>query len=276
MTPDGQRGRRDTDRMFTLEGKSAVVTGGALGIGSGIAAALLRAGADVLIVDRDADAAAATAAALEQSGGEGRVRVAVIDLADRRAGELVTDAATAAFGGVDVLVNNAGIYPMADFDQLDNGLYDRVFDLNVRATLFVTQAVSTVMRTRGGGSVINIGSMDAFKPSMPGLVHYGASKAAVIAMTKHLAVGLAPYRIRVNAIVPGGITTAGSTRISEGTDMTDAEREELIAGFAARVPLGRLGTPDDFAGPAVFLASSEASAYVTGAVLQVDGGLMLV
>jgi 2-deoxy-D-gluconate 3-dehydrogenase len=261
--------------IFSLDGKTAVVTGGALGIGSGIAGALHDAGANVLIADVDAEAAAATANAINQSGGVGEVRVAEVDLREPRAGELVTDAVMTEFGGVDVLVNNAGVYPVADFDRLTVDVFDETFALNVRAVLFLTQALSAVMRTRGGGSVINLGSMDAFRPNMPGLAHYGASKGGVIALTKHLAVGLAPHRIRVNAIVPGGILTAGSARMSEGTEMTDEERDELIAGFAARVPLGRLGTPGDFAGPAVFLASS-ASEYVTGAVLLVDGGLILV
>ncbi len=261
--------------MFSLEGKTAVVTGGALGIGSGIATALCEAGANVLIVDVDADAAAQTAQSLNDGSGSGEVRVAVTDLRDPRAGELVMDAVMTEFGGVDVLVNNAGVYPVVPFDDLTIEDYNATFELNVRATLFLTQTLSKVMRTRGGGSVINLGSMDAFRPNMPGLAHYGASKGGVIALTKHLAVGLAPHQIRVNAIVPGGITTAGSARLSEGTDMTDEERDALIAGFAARVPLGRLGTPEDFAGPAVFLASS-ASQYVTGAVLTVDGGLILV
>jgi len=101
-----------------------------------------------------------------------------------------------------------------------------------------------------------------------------ASKGAVISLTKHLAVALAPNQIRVNAMVPGGILTVGSARLSEGTEMSDEEREAIIAGFAARVPLGRLGLPADFGGPAVFLAS-QASAYVTGAILAVDGGLIL-
>jgi 2-deoxy-D-gluconate 3-dehydrogenase len=261
--------------MFSLEGKTAVVTGGALGIGSGIAAALQEAGANVLIVDVDGAAAAETANAINQRGGVGEVRVAVVDLRDPEAGEFVTDAVQTEFGGVDVLVNNAGVYPVADFDHLTVDVFDATFALNVRAVLFLTQALSKVMRTRGGGSVINLGSMDAFRPNMPGLAHYGASKGGVIALTKHLAVGLAQHQIRVNAIVPGGIVTAGSARMSEGTQMTDEQRDELIAGFAARVPLGRLGAPDDFAGPAVFLASS-ASQYVTGAVLLVDGGLILV
>lgn len=261
--------------MFSLEGKTAVVTGGALGIGSGIAVALHQAGANVLIADVDADAAAETAGTINQRGGVGRAAVGVVDLRGPTAGQLVADAVLREFGAVDVLVNNAGVYPVVDFDHLTGDVYDATFDLNVRAVIFVTQAVSAAMRARGGGSVINVGSMDAFRPNMPGLAHYGASKGAVIALTKHLAVGLAADRIRVNAIVPGGILTAGSARLSEGTDMTDEERDELIAAFAARVPLGRLGTPEDFAGPAVFLASA-ASRYVTGAVVLVDGGLILV
>jgi NAD(P)-dependent dehydrogenase (short-subunit alcohol dehydrogenase family) len=116
--------------------------------------------------------------------------------------------------------------------------------------------------------------MDAFRPNMAGLVHYGASKGAVITMTKHLAVALAPHGIRVNAIVPGGILTEGSAKLTDNPSISPAERDAIIEGFAARVPMGRLGAPSDFAGPAVFLASA-AAGYVTGAVLAVDGGLIL-
>jgi NAD(P)-dependent dehydrogenase (short-subunit alcohol dehydrogenase family) len=261
--------------MFSLAGKTAVVTGGALGIGSGIAAAFQRAGANVLIVDVDAEAATETATNLNKGESSGEVRVAVVDLRSPEASRLVTDAVMTEFGGVDVLVNNAGVYPVVEFDDLSVEDYEATFQLNVRAVLFLTQALNKVMRPRGGGSIINLGSMDAFRPNMPGLAHYGASKGSIIALTKHLAVGLAPHQIRVNAIVPGGITTSGSARLSEGTQMTEEQRDALIADFAARVPLGRLGTPQDFAGPAVFLASA-ASRYVTGAVLTVDGGLILV
>jgi 2-deoxy-D-gluconate 3-dehydrogenase len=254
---------------FDLAGSAAVVTGGAMGIGFGIATALRAAGANVLIADVDRAAGAAAAKSL------GSAAFVEVDIRDNDAGGMVVDACRDRFGTIDVLVNNAGVYPVADADVLTADVFDAVFDLNVRGALFLTQAVARAMRDQGdGGSILNIGSMDAFRPSMPGLAAYGASKGAVIAMTKHLAVAFAAHGIRVNAVVPGGIVTEGSARMSEGGAMTDAERDAMIAGFAARVPLGRLGDPADLGGPVVFLAS-RAAAYVTGAVVLVDGGLIL-
>jgi 2-deoxy-D-gluconate 3-dehydrogenase len=261
--------------LFRLDGSTAVVTGGAMGIGFGMASAFCSAGADVVIADVDEDAGRAACAALPSGERCGSAVFAHTDVRDPDAGEAIVARGNEAFGDIDVLVNNAGIFPLADIGALTSDLFDSVFDLNVRGTLLVSQAVSAAMRDQGrGGSIINIGSMDAFKPSMPGLVTYGASKGAVITLTKHLALALAPDQIRVNAIVPGGITTEGSARMSAGTDMTDEERDAMIAGFAARVPMRRLGEAGDLGGPAVFLASA-AAGYVTGAVLLVDGGLIL-
>jgi 2-deoxy-D-gluconate 3-dehydrogenase len=261
--------------QFDLRGSSAIVTGGAMGIGFGIAAALQAAGANVLIADIDGDAAAQAAGTLGANTGGGATASIVVDIRDVEAGPSMVGTCTDRFGSLDILVNNAGIYPVAELDALTPEIFDAVFDLNVRGALFATKAVAAALRAEGRpGSIINLASMSAFRPNVTGLAHYGASKGAVVTMTKHLAVALAPDRIRVNAIVPGGIVTHGSKGLSEGTDMTDDERDALIARIAARVPMGRLGVPADFGGPAVFLAS-KASAYVTGAVLAVDGGLIL-
>jgi len=246
---------------FRLDGMTALVTGGAQGIGLGIARGLRDAGAEVVIVDLDGAAAAAAADAIG-------ARHEVVDLRVLDATAALADRV----GAVDVLVNNAGVYPPSAWDELTPEQFDEVLGVNLRGPLFFTQAIVRHMQR---GSIINLASISAFRPGAPGLVHYGASKGAMLTITKHLAVVLAPRGIRVNALVPGGIRTPGTGRMSEGTSMTDIERNAYIAAFAARVPLGRLGEPADFAGPAVFLASS-ASAYVTGAVITVDGGMLLV
>jgi NAD(P)-dependent dehydrogenase (short-subunit alcohol dehydrogenase family) len=252
--------------VFDLTGRRAIVTGAAVGIGHGIAAALAGAGADVLLVDRDA----AVQAAADALGDRARALVADVTAPD--AAEAIVDACCDAFGGVDVLFNNAGRYPFAQLEDITDTLVDEVFGLNFVAALRVTQAAAA--RMGHGASIVNIGSVDAVRPSMVGLVVYGSSKGALIAATKHLALELAPRGIRVNAIIPGGIRTEGAEAMSAAGGMTEAERDGVFAAFDAKIPLGRMGLPDDLAGPAVFLAAP-ASAYVTGGVLLVDGGLLL-
>jgi 2-dehydro-3-deoxy-D-gluconate 5-dehydrogenase len=254
---------------FDLRGRVAIVTGGAMGIGYGIARSFVTAGAQVLLADRDTEAGERAAASL----GDSAAFVAA-DLGDPEAPKAVVQTCLERFGRLDTLVNNAGIYPMVELAEVTSVLFDEVIGLNLRGPLLMTQSAAEAMDERAGGSVINIASMDGVRPTYPGLAVYGASKGGVLTLTRHLALALAPRSIRVNAIIPGGITTEGSTRISESNDMTDDERDKMIATFAAQVPLGRLGLPTDIAGPAVFLAS-DAAAYITGATLVIDGGMML-
>jgi NAD(P)-dependent dehydrogenase (short-subunit alcohol dehydrogenase family) len=250
---------------FALGGRSVVVTGGAAGIGAGVAAAMVEAGGKVLLVDRDPQVEAVA----ERMGAESSL---VVDLTGPEAPAAVSEAARSAVGAVDVLVNNAGRYPVAPLADVTDDLIDEVFALNFKAALRLTRALAPHMPA--DASVINVGSLDAIRPSLTGLTVYGSSKAAVLAMTKHLAFELAPARIRVNAVVPGGIKTEGAQAMSESGGMTEQERDAMQAAFDAKIPLGRMGVPDDLAGPVVFLASA-ASRYVTGATLLVDGGLLL-
>lgn len=260
---------------FELEGRSALVTGAAMGIGRGIAQALGGAGANVLMVDK---AAAELDRAVKEvrDAVQGGVEQLVVDVTESDAAGRATAACRAAFGGIDILVNNAGAYPLVPLADVTPELFDQLLSLNVRAALLMAQAAAAAMVEAGrGGSIINIGSLDAFRPTIAGLALYGGSKAALIAMTKHMAAELGPGGIRVNALVPGGIATEGAARMSEaGGSMTEEERQAMLAGLAARIPLRRIGTPADMAGPAVFLAS-EASGYVTGSILVVDGGMLV-
>jgi 2-deoxy-D-gluconate 3-dehydrogenase len=261
---------------FDLSGRGAAVTGGAMGIGAGIAAALHRAGARVVLIDKDLEAAARTAKAITGNGeNAAAVRAIYADIGNPDESESAIASATEALGTLDVLVNNAGIYPVRTLLDVTPDVFDSVLRTNLWSTLFTSRAAAGVMGSMArGGSIINIASLEGIKPSMLGLSMYGASKGGVIALSKHLALELAPMGIRVNAIAPGAIVTEGSAKMTETGNMTEEERQQMLAAFEARVPLSRLGQPQDLGGAAIFLAS-DASAYVTGAVLAVDGGLLL-
>jgi 2-deoxy-D-gluconate 3-dehydrogenase len=259
---------------FDLTGRKAAVTGGAMGIGAGIAGALRRAGARVVLIDKDIEAATRTAKALA-GGGEEAVQAVYADIRIPEECDGAIAASAEALGSLDVLVNNAGIYPVRSLPEVTPDVFDSVLRTNLSSVLYTSRAAAGVMGEKPeGGSIINVASLEGIKPSMLGLSMYGASKGGVVSLTKHLALELAPMKIRVNAIAPGAIVTEGSAKMTETSDMTEEERQQMLAAFEAKVPLGRLGQPPDLGGAAIFLAS-RASAYVTGALLQVDGGLLL-
>lgn len=257
---------------FTLSGRAAIVTGGANGIGFGIVDRFVEAGADVVLADLDLEAAQRAAGKLS---GPGRIIAVDADVADPGCGQLLVSSCIEAFGRIDILVNNAGIYPQRPFASMTPELLDRVLGVNLRGLVFVTQQVTGWMiANEVAGKIINISSIDAFRPSMPGLSAYDASKGAVGMLTKSLALELAPHRISVNAIAPGGIATEGTSAPLEGSGMTAAQLEEMMRAFLARIPLGRMGVPDDIGKVALFLASS-GSDYMTGTTIIVDGGALL-
>lgn len=243
---------------FRLDGKVAVVTGAAAGIGKGIAELFASAGAAVVVSDLDGDAAEGAAEAIRAEGGTAVATACNVteesDLAN------LVDLAIAEFGGVDVLVNNAGgggpkpfDMPMSDFEW--------AYRLNVFSTFRLTQLCAAPMRHRGGGAVLNISSM-AGENTNSDMASYSSSKAAVNHLTRNIAFDLGPMGIRVNAIAPGAIMThALSTVLTP-----EIERHML-----AKTPLGRLGQPDDIAHAALFLCSPAAS-WVSGQVLTVSGG----
>lgn len=257
---------------FSLDGRNAVVTGGAMGIGRGIAARLLEAGANVLIADLDEAAAQQTASELAAET-TGKVAAMRVDVTEDGAGAAMVERIVSELGSVEILVNNAGIYPIQPQLEMPVETFDKILAVNVRGVAYCSQAAGRQMVTQGGGgSIINIASMDGFHPTMVGLAAYNASKGGVVMFTKGLALELAPHGIRVNAIAPGAISTEGTERHRE--QLSAEERERAAAAIVRRVPLGRQGLPDDIAKVAVFLASPAAD-YMTGETVLVDGGFLL-
>ncbi len=246
---------------FSLAGRRAIVTGGSRGIGRAIALACAEAGARVAVASRRQDGVDAVAHEIEAAGGTG---LAVACHVGQRADlDALVERVVAAWGGVDLLVNNAGTNPaMAPLAGLDEAIWDKVLDVNVKAAFLLCQRVAPLMAAAGGGSIVNVSSVAGTSPE-PGLGAYSVSKAALNALTKVLARELGPARIRVNALAPGLIDTRFSAALMQSPDTYRAAVE--------RTAVGRHGVPDDLIGAALFLAS-DASAYVTGQVLVVDGG----
>jgi 2-deoxy-D-gluconate 3-dehydrogenase len=248
--------------IMSLAGQTATVTGGAKGIGRGIAERLAEAGAKVVIADVDSAAGEDTAAAL---GGD-FVRT---DMS--REDEIVglIRHVTERHGRADILVNNAGIYPFQPALEMTAEFWDKVQAVNLRGLFLLSREFANAVRSQGGGGVIvNIGSIDSLHPSSVGLAAYDASKGGVLMFTRNFALEVAPLGIRVNMIAPGGVTTEGVAEAQRGMP------EELMQQFLSRVPLGRWGDPDDIATMALVLATP-LSAYVTGAAFVVDGGRLL-
>ena len=237
-----------------LAGKKALVTGATSGIGRSIAVKLAEAGATVYVSGRRAELGKETVELIEQAGGTGHFIIADVANIDdvRKLAEEV--------GEVDVLVNNAGIFPFSPTPEQALDSYQQVFDVNVRGTYFLTAALVPAMVARGNGVIVNVSSIAAVIGTPVGSV-YNASKAAMDALTRSWAVEFGPAGIRVNSVAPGPIATDAAV---EGA----GELFETITGLTA---LQRVGRPDEIAEAVLFLAS-EKSSYVTGAVLTADGG----
>lgn len=245
---------------FDLSGRVAVVTGGSTGLGFGMAAGLAEAGADIVLVDRqERTEARAALAALGR-----RVETVTADVTAVGAAAYIVERALSCFGYIDILVNNAGIIRRSDALEFSERDWDDVMQVNAKSVFFLSQAAARGMMERRYGRIINVASLLAFQGGIR-VPSYAASKGAVAQMTKALANEWAAHGITVNAVAPGYMATNNTQALRE-----DAERERSIAD---RIPAGRWGTPEDLKGAAVFLAS-EASAYVNGHVLVVDGGWM--
>ena len=250
-----------------LAGKSAIVTGGARGIGLAVAQAFAREGAAVCIADIDLSAAQESAAAI----GAGAFALR-LDVSDRASIDACVGALEARCGGLDILVNNAAVFDMGPIGEITEAGFDRVFAVNVKGLLFMLQAASKSMIARGrGGKIINFASQ-AGRRGEPLVAVYCASKAAVISLTQSAGLALIRHGINVNAISPGVVDTP----MWEEVDALFARHEGLPPGEKKRrvgesVPFGRMGRPEDHTGCAVFLASAE-SDYVVAQTFNVDGG----
>ncbi len=246
-----------------LAGKRALVTGAQQGIGRAVALALAREGADVAVNFLD-DRAAAEAVAGEARALGRRALVVQADVARRAEVEAMVAAVVAGLGPPDVLVNNAGVFPRSPFLELDEGEWDHVLGVNLKGSFLTAQAAARAMVAAGRpGAIVNLAS-SAVRGDPRG-VHYSASKAGVVGLTRAMALALAPHGIRVNAIAPG-LTDTAQPRYGN----TEAQ----IAARAREVPLGRMAQPDEIARVAVFLASDDA-AFVTGEVVHANGGAYL-
>ena len=238
-----------------LAGKRAVITGAAQGIGKAIAEVFVAEGAELLLADIDADRLAETSAELGQEG-------LVIDVSRKaQIGRLFARVA-ARWGGLDVLVNNAGVTHAAELDALTEEDFDRVMAINLKSALWATQAAARIMER--GSAIVNMSSVNAVL-AIPNQIPYALSKAALKQLTNVTALALAPKGIRVNAIGPGSIMTDMLKGI-----MNDKAAEDRIM---SRTPLGRCGEPEEVAAVALFLASADSS-YVTGQTIYSDGGRM--
>lgn len=260
--------------IMNLSGKVAIVTGGANGIGLGIVYRLAEAGASVVVADLNKEEADKAAAEITAKGW--KAKGAGVDVSNegdvkRLVGEVVSDS-----GSVDILVNNAGVYPNIPVSKMTLSDFEKVLAVNLKGVFLCTKYASEQMIKQGrGGKIINVTSIDALHPSSVGLAHYDASKHGVWGFTKNVALELAPHKIWVNAIAPGGILTPGVEHLQkempvpQGVDMS-----KMMEAFLAKIPMRRMGEPDEIGKVALFLAS-EMSSYMTGSQIVVDGGVLL-
>ena len=244
-----------------LQGKTALVTGAASGFGKGIAEVYAREGARVAVVDLNAEGARAVAAEL----GDSAIAI-TCDVSKAEDVNRAVEDPRASFRGLDIVVNNAGwTNPNRPLMETDVATFRKIYDINVLSIFHMVKAVVPVWRAAGGGVMINIGSTAGIRPR-PGLTWYNSSKGAVNLMSRSLAAELAPDNIRVNCIAP----VMGATALLEQF-MGVPDTPENRAKFVATIPLGRMSTPRDIANAALYLASDEAD-FITGVVLEVDGG----
>lgn len=262
-----------TKSPFNINGKNAIITGGAMGIGFGITRRYVEAGVNVIIADVDRKAMETAVSNL--AGGIGQVIAMPVDISQEDAGDHMVARCVHEFGSLDILVNNAGIFPSVSMLEMEPALFDKVIAVNLKGLAFASKAAAAQMIKQGnGGRIINIASIDSIHPSMVGLAAYDASKGGVAMFTKNFALEVAPHQILVNAIAPGIIVTEGSSKPADSSQASNKETNPLYEQFIQIIPLARLGEPDDIAKVAVFLASTAAD-YITGTMIVVDGGRLL-
>lgn len=256
-------------KIYGLEGHSAVVTGGGSGIGKATAQLLAEAGARVVVADIDAEAAAAVARELTDAGYDSLA--VTTDIADETSVREMFKACKNAFNSVDILVNNASIFPKVPFLEVSASQWERMHSINLHGTfLCMQQAIGHMVEGGNGGAIVNISSVSSQQVAVFNNVTYNTTKAGVNALTKTAALEFAKHRIRVNAVLPGGVAT-------EGAKSASATASTPVTGPLTqpeRLPLGRIGSPHDIAKAILFLASPAAD-YITGQLLAVDGGFQV-
>ncbi|MFA5770274.1 MAG: SDR family NAD(P)-dependent oxidoreductase [Patescibacteria group bacterium] len=262
------------DKLLDLKGKTAIVTGGSLGIGYGISYRLAEAGANVVITSRNIEEVNKAVEELKQKGF--KVAGVKCDVSLEEDVKNLVAEAVKIFGSVDILVNNAGIYPSIPVHLMTSSDFDQVISINLKGVFLCSKYSSEKMIEQGrGGNIINITSIDALHPSSVGLAHYDASKHGVWGFSKNLAVELAPHKIWVNAVAPGGIITPGVQKMQSGAKVPKGvDMAKVLEAFMEKIPMARMGVPDDIGKVVLFLAS-DMSSYMTGSQIVVDGGYLL-
>ena len=250
------------NKLFDLTGKAALVTGASRGLGQAMALALAEAGCDLAVNARSADSLAEVSKKIQRLG---RKAVPVAgDVSEEAQVEQVIAAAVKAFGRIDILVNNAGVWEGSYLVRLKKEDWDRVLKVNMTGAYLVAKAAGKVMLKQRSGKIINISSISGFKPFQQSMA-YAATKAAVIQMTKVIAMELGPAGIRVNAIAPGFFDTDMTQRYQE------PDATATLEAYTAKIPLRKRGQPEDLSGLIIFLASA-ASDHITGQTIVIDGG----
>ena len=260
------------NKLLNLSGKTAIVTGGSLGIGYGISFRLAEAGANVIIASRNLDEANEAVGEIVKQGFKAEAITA--DISKEEDVKNLVSKVVEKFGSIEILVNNAGVYPFAPLTELTSEMFDKTIAINLRGVFLCTKYVSEIMIKKGkGGKIINISSIDAIHPSSIGLSHYDASKHGVWGFTKNVALELSKYNIQINAVAPGGIMTPG-TSTAKFVSNKPVKPERNPEPIKMDVPMGRMGVPDDVGKVVLFLASDMAT-YLTGSQIVVDGGYLL-
>jgi NAD(P)-dependent dehydrogenase (short-subunit alcohol dehydrogenase family) len=254
--------------QFSLEGKVALVTGASRGIGKATALGYARAGADLIVVSRKLPDLEIVADEIVKLGRKALPVAAHIGRLDQI--QNLVEKSTASFPKIDILVNNAGTSPsLTPILEAKESLWDVIINLNLKGLFFLSQVIAKIMKDHGGGKILNVASMDGFKPELNNSI-YAISKAGVIMATKAMALEFAKYNIRVNCIAPGNVhTRLGDSRFLEAGYGPSYEKEMID-----RTPLGRFAEPDEMVGCMIYLASDESS-FVTGQTFSLDGGILL-
>ena len=254
---------------MNLQGKIAVVTGGAMGNGKGIVESLLKAGASVVILDKSSE----LTNTVNELGSKGYKVLGInVDISNKNLLVQVVDIIKKYYDHVDILVNNAGICKLETFENMTDELRDLHFDINIKGTWNVTKVLLPMLRASGKASIINLSSVTGPMVADSGEVAYATTKAALVGFTKALAREEVDHNIRVNAILPGYIRTPMVDGMAKETNPNDPE--SVINGIASAIPMKRLGDPSELGELACFLAS-DASSYITGTSIVIDGGSTL-